>query len=361
MADDTSEDNIGPLLADLAKYGIGTAGTLGANQTMQAAYEAILKNLRDRFGDYAKLTPAQFKEIVAQKLGPSALSNIQNDAGAREAEQAQLAQLDDIAKSGGLTLADKAALNEAEATLSRGNSARNNSIANQFASRGQLGAGEQLAMQLAGAQSAGEQANKRGEEIAAQAQKRAMQAVLEKGSAARAMSNEDYRRKANAASAADSIEKYNASMATDAGKYNNDLKDRAFKEELERLAGQTGLTQSMNQALLGQGQQSANTQAGLAYGGTRLVTDLARAAKNFGNNSDTGAKDAGGGSDNRTDGGATGENSVQPDAGNSDTGATDAGGGSDGGTDGGAVGEDSVSPGAGEGNWETMFDDGDGE
>lgn len=277
MADDTgSEDNFGPLLADLAKYGIGAAGTIGANETMQSAYRAILKNLQDRFGDYKNLTPAQFKSLVAQQLGPSALSQIAPDAQAREAQQAQLAQLDEISRSGGLTLADKAALNEIEQTLSRNNAARNNSIANQFAARGQLGAGEQLATQLSGAEQAGEQANKRGESIAADAQKRAMQAVLEKGTAARAMSNDDYQRKKAAAEAADSIALHNAQFATDADKYNNMLKEQQFDEGLKKLAGETGLTTSMNQALLGQGQQSANTQAGLAYGGTGLVNSLSR-------------------------------------------------------------------------------------
>lgn len=279
MADDT--DALGPLLADLAKYGVGTAGTLGANAATQSAYQAIIKNLQDRFSDYKNLAPANYHDITPQQLGPSALTGIQPDAQARLDEQNAIGQLDDIAKSGGLTLADKAALNKIESTLNRNASARNNSLANQFAARGQLGSGAQLAMGLANNQNAAENANERGEGIAGQAQQRAMQAVLSKAGASRNMSNDDYARKKAAAEATDAISKYNASMTTDAAKSNNAIAGQAYDDSIKRLYGQTGLTNSLNGALLGQGQGNANTIAGAAYGGTGLISSLANAGKNL--------------------------------------------------------------------------------
>jgi hypothetical protein len=266
MADDT--DGTDQALADLAKYGIGEAGTLGANAAQQAAYQAVIKNLQDRFGDYSKLSAPTANQLNHQ-LGPTALDTIQNDAQARADEQTAIAQLDQIAKSGGLTLSDRNALNQIEQALSRNAAARNASVANQFAARGQLGSGQQLQMQLANNQNATEQANQRGESIAADAQKRAMQAVLDKGSMARNLANDDYSRKKAAAEAADSINRYNSSMATNATQ-------NSYEDQLRKLQGQGQLTGDLNNAILGSGKSNANTIGGSAYGAAGLVGALGK-------------------------------------------------------------------------------------
>lgn len=321
MADES--DNLGPLIQDLAKYGVGAAGTVGANAATQSAYEAVLKNLRDRFSDYEHLSPAGYTPITPQSLGPSALTQIAPDAQSRADEQAAIAQLDNIAKSGGLTLADKQALNELEQQLSRGTGARNASLANQFAARGQLGSGQQLAMSLDANQNAAQNANQRGESIAAQAQARAMDAVLRKAGASRNMANDDYARKQRAAEATDSIAKYNASMSTDAGKYNNLIKGQSFDDSLSKLRGETGLTNSMNGALLGSGQQNANTAAGLAYGGAGLVNTLGGAAKNLSRLGSGGTGGGSSGGDTNPD--ATGDRGGAADLGNGTSGGKDLG------------------------------------
>lgn len=345
MADDTNTDdsNIGPLLAELAQYGVGSAGVAGANKVTQAAYAAILKNLKDRFGEYAGLSPADYKQLVAQKLGPSALEGIQPDAQTRTDEQAAIAQLDDIAKSGGLTLADKEALNRLEQTQSRAAGARNASTANQYAARGQLGSGQQLAMELAANQNATQNANASGEGIAAEAQKRAMQAVLEKGKASHDLSSEDIARKTRAAEAADAIAKYNASMATDASKYNNNIAGQTYDDTLRKLSGENAVTTNLNTALLGSGKQEANAIAGQTSMANGLIGGLAGAAKGY-KSGGGGATSAGGG-DGGSDGGVQ-DSGVSPGAGEDTSGAIDQGGGSDGGGDGGIP--DSVSFGAGD-------------
>lgn len=281
MADDTT-DNFDPLLADLAKYGVGAAGTVGANAATQAAYQAAIQNLRDRFGDYSKLQTPNYATLTPQQVGPSALGAIQPDAMARGDEQQAIGQMQDIANRGGLNLSDRNALNQLEQNLSRSATARDQSLANQFASRGQLGSGQQLAMSLAANQNAAQNANQKGEGIAAQAQDRAMKAVLQKAEASRAMSNDDYRRKAAAAEANDAIARYNSSMRADATKYNNTEQNQGYQNQLEKLRGETGLTDSLNSALLGSGKQQANTIAGMAGATGGLVGSLAGLARSGG-------------------------------------------------------------------------------
>lgn len=262
MPDTSTDDGFSALLKAI-QTGAQTANTIGtnnsANAVTQAAYAAIIKNLQDRFGDYKNLSPADYQSITAQKLGPSDLGSIPTDAQSRASQQAAIAQLDDIAKSGGLDLSDMNALNEVQSNLNRNNSAREQGLANQYAARGQLGSGAQLAMDLANQQSATTSANAAGETQAADAQKRAMQAVLSKAQASRTMSQDDYAKKAAAAQANDSINAHNAAFATDASKYNNSLQGQTYNDALAKLTGEGNVTGQLNTALLGSGQQNANT------------------------------------------------------------------------------------------------------
>ena len=233
-----------------------------ANSEMQEAYRQMLANLQARFGDYDALGKAGYSDIGAQQVGPSALEGITNDPQARLAQQEALAALSELAANGGLSLADMAALNQIQGNLNRNDSARRQGTANEFAARGQLGAGAQLAMAMQGNQDAAVNANQRAESTAAQAQARALQAILSKGQMAGQMGNEDYRRKADAARARDAIEARNAAARTDASKYNNSLRGQSFEDELAKARGKTALTGDMNAAVFGQGKQTANTTLG---------------------------------------------------------------------------------------------------
>jgi hypothetical protein len=260
MADDYSW--IAPLIGAVGK-GVNSFITADkANGQMQAAYDEMLRNLQERFGDYDALGKAGYKDLAAQQLGPSALEGVQVDPVGRQAQQEAMAALAELAQGGGLNLGDMAALNQIQGNLNRNDMARRKGLANEFAARGQLGSGAQLAMSLQGQQDAAMNANQRAESVAAQAQARAMQALLQKGQMARGMSSDDYMRKRDAALARDAIEARNAAARTDAGKYNNSLKGQAFEDELSKARGKTQLTGDMNKAVFGRGSQSANTTLG---------------------------------------------------------------------------------------------------
>jgi hypothetical protein len=322
-------DAIPDFFTPTIQYLNGQQTTSDANKAQLAAYAGILKNLQDRFGEYSALKPANYQNITAQQVGPSALNSIQNDPQSRLDQQAAIAELSNISKSGGLELSDRNALNQLEQTQSRNASARNQSLANQYAARGQLGSGAQLAMSLANNQNATQNANQQGESIAAQAQKRAMEAVLQKGQLSRTMSNDDYARKKSAADAGDSIARYNASMRTDAGKYNNSIAGQTYDDYLKKLAGETNLTTATNNALLGQGNQQAagitaqgNLNNGLITATSSGIKGLASAIPKGGG----GGGGGGGGSGDPNDPGL--DASGQSDANGTRGGAADLSGGS---------------------------------
>lgn len=289
MADDYSW--IGPLVGAVGK-GVNSFATADkANNQMQEAYAEMLRNLQARFGDYDALGKAGYSDLAPQQLGPSALEGIQNDPAARQAQQEALAALAELAQSGGLNLGDMAALNQVQGNLNRNDTARRKGLANEFAARGQLGSGAQLAMGLQGQQDAAMNANQRAESVAAQAQARAMQALLQKGQTARGMSNDDYQRKRDAALARDAIEARNAAARTDAGKYNNSLRGQAFEDDLAKARGKTQLTGDMNAAVFGRGKQSANTTLGMGSATNGLIDSGTTAWNKFQQDSAEGDSD----------------------------------------------------------------------
>lgn len=258
MSDDYSW--IGPLVSAVGSGINSYATSEQASKISQAAYDEMLRNLRERFGDYDKLGTAGYEQYIPAQLGRSALSGVQDDPALRQAQQETLAALQDVISSGGLTLADLKGLSDVERRLNQQNMARRKGIENSFAARGQLGAGAQLASELDSAQDAAELANQRGEATAAQASDRRMQALMRRGELARGMSGDDYRRQSEAARADDFISQWNASARNDGAKYRNTVRGQGFEDELAKARGKTSLTNSMNEAVFSKGQDKAKTQ-----------------------------------------------------------------------------------------------------
>lgn len=273
-------DWVAPLVSGIGSAVNSYATSEDASRTSQEAYEEMLRNLAERFGDYDRLGTAGYEQYIPEQLRPSALAGIQENPALRGAQQDTLAALQEMIESGGLTLADMKALNDVQRNLSQQNQARRKGIANSFAARGQLGAGAQLGMELDAAQDAAELANQRGEATAAQAQERRMSALMKRGDFAGKMSSEDYRRAKEAADAEDFINRWNASARNEGAKYRNTVRGQAFEDELSKARGKTSLTNSVNEATFGKGQDLAKTKrlqgqyrnnmldtAGSAFGG----------------------------------------------------------------------------------------------
>lgn len=272
MADDMSW--IGPLIASGAKYLNSNKTADDSNGVMQSAFADMLRNMQERFGDYDALGSAGYQDLAAQQLGPSALESIPEDLVARGAQQESMAALEELAANGGLSLADMQALNEIQNNLNRNTMARRKGLANEYAARGQLGSGAQMAMDLAGQQQAAESANQRGESVAAQAQARALQAILQKGQVARGMGQDDYSRRAEAARARDAIEARNAAARTDAGKYNNSIRGQAWNDKFRTAQGKAGLTTAQNEILYNRGTANRNTIQGKGEANNAAINQL---------------------------------------------------------------------------------------
>lgn len=211
----------------------GAAAGEAASSMDKAQVLELIKSVRDEYG---KIDVPKLQQLLLQKQGPSHLNGIKDDPTYRAQQSAADAQNNDIIATGGLTLADKAALNAIRAKIARTESAGRHSIEQGMAARGALDSGAQLAMQLQGNQQAAEEANAAGAQTAGAAQARAFQAIRDRAANAGAGLDRDYRKQSDAARANDAIEAGNVAIANTAARYNASIPQQDFDNKL-KLAG----------------------------------------------------------------------------------------------------------------------------
>ncbi len=153
------------------------------------------------------ISPEDAKTALA---GRSELDNVTTDPRLKSAQMDALSQLQDIGSSGGMTLNDKANLNQIavdEATKAKGN---RDAIIQSANAKGMGGSGLDLMAQLQNEQSAASNKSTRDLNVAGMAQQRALEALMQGGTLAGNMQNQEFNQGATKANANDAISKFNA-------------------------------------------------------------------------------------------------------------------------------------------------------
>lgn len=208
----------------------GAAAGEAASAMDKAEVLALIKSVRDEYG---KINVPKLQQLLLQKQGASRLGGIKDDPTYRAQQNSADAQNNDIIASGGLTLADKAALNAIRAKVARTESAGRNAIEQGMAARGALDSGAMLAMQLQGNQQAAESANAAGADTAGRAQARAFEAVRDRARNAGQGLDRDYRKQSDAARANDAIEAGNVAIANTAARFNANIPQQDFENKMQ--------------------------------------------------------------------------------------------------------------------------------
>ena len=218
----------------LAQLLLGAVGEGNATK-LNAQQMAKLEELQALFRDEPL---PDIKEIEAEQLGPSARGNVYSDPELEAAQMEALGQLGDISRDGGLTLADRNAMNEIESDLAAGERSRRASLGDEMARRGQLGSGAELQMALSGQSAAANRAAKFGADVAADAQARAIDAMLKRGDLAGKVRGQDFAESSYRAEGNDSRDVWNAGAREKAKYHNAGLAQQQFANRMARLAGQ---------------------------------------------------------------------------------------------------------------------------
>lgn len=230
----------------------GSGGNDDAQRALDAIKEVPLPILKE-------LNPELYKQVVelnpelesAVTLGPSSMEGISTDPRLKDAQMNALNKLMEISDEGGMTLEDRGRLasinNEVNANL-KGNQ---DAITQNMAARGMSGGMSELVAKQNATQSAANRASQQGFDVQAEAQKRALDALMNGSSLASNMQTSEFNQKAQVADSQDAIAKFNAANTQQVRNNNVNTKNQAQQFNAENAQN----TANSNVALNNQAKQ----------------------------------------------------------------------------------------------------------
>lgn len=191
---------------------------LGKDDNSNAAYEEMLKAAQGiPLPILKEQNPELYKAIVSMNpemenavhLGPSATEGIALDPAYKQAQMNALAKLQTITDNNGQDATSMAANSRLQNDVNTNLQGNTQAIQQNMATRGMSGSGSDMVAQQMAAQSAANRQAQMGMDINAQAQQRALSALMNQGSMANQMSQTDFGQQNTKANAQDAISKFN--------------------------------------------------------------------------------------------------------------------------------------------------------
>jgi hypothetical protein len=156
-----------------------------------------------------QLTP---EEAVAQLQQQTAMAGITIPSELLSAQQGALSKLKQIADEGGLTAVDRARLFDAKNEMATASRGAQEAIMQNAQQRGVGGSGMEMANRMLAQQAAATRGSAAGVNVAAEAQKRALEAIQQQGTMATGMRTQGFNEDARKAEATDSINRFNVGL-----------------------------------------------------------------------------------------------------------------------------------------------------
>lgn len=218
----------------------------------------------ESYANAGNLNP-ELASVVA--AGPSAMEGVAVDPALKDAEMEALLELQTIG-DGGLRLSDQNALNKVRNEVDRSAKASRDSIMANMNARGRGGSGFELAAQLAGAQGDADRLSNESLDIAAQAEDRALEALMGAGGMAGNMNSRDFQQQSDVARAKDEINLFNAANRQDVLSSNvnrtNDARSRNLENTQDLSNSNVDLRNAQQQHNKGLVQTDFENRANLA-------------------------------------------------------------------------------------------------
>lgn len=159
--------------------------------------------------DYGIVPEYSPEAQIVRELGPSAMQGISTDPELRRAQLDALSRLSEVGTEG-MTAEDKFRMAQMQSDISQRQRGAREALQQQMQSRGIAGSGLELAAQLANQQAAAQQENLRGLGLQANAEQRALEAMMQSGALAGQIRGQEFGEQAQKAAAADAIAQFNA-------------------------------------------------------------------------------------------------------------------------------------------------------
>jgi len=186
--------------------------------------------------DYSRVADYDPRMQEMVQAGPSRMEGISTDPNLRAAQLKALEQLQSMGE-GGLTAGDRFTMEQIAQDEARRERGARDAIMQNMQSRGVQGSGLELAQMLGAQQGAAERRSMRDLGVEAQAQQRALDAIMQAGELGGSIRGQEFGEKSDIASAADIINRYNAGMRADIQGANTAALNEAQRYNIENARG----------------------------------------------------------------------------------------------------------------------------
>ena len=190
-------------------FGGGGSDDYGrAAQELRSVPLPILKEYYpELYKQVASLNPEMESAV---DLGPSEMAGISTDPALRQAQLKALGKLSEIGDAGGRDAQFMADANRLQSDVDSSVRGREGAIQQNLAARGLSGGMSELVQRNLAAQEGANRQAQMGMDLKAQAEQRALQALMQSGQLAGQMQGQDFSQAAQKAQAADAISRFNA-------------------------------------------------------------------------------------------------------------------------------------------------------
>lgn len=203
-----------------------------------------------------QLTPEQAEAMLVER---SAMEDISTDPRLKNAQMDALGGLQEIVDGEGYSAQDRARIEQMKGELATQERGQRESILQDAQQRGVGGSGMELLAQLQNQQASAGRASQQGFDIEAQAQQRALEALMQQGQLGGQIRGQDFGEQSDVAQAQDAIAKFNANNQQQVEMANtsaNNVAQASNLAEKQRIAdtnvGQANTQQQYNKNLLQQ-------------------------------------------------------------------------------------------------------------
>jgi hypothetical protein len=190
--------------------------------------EQIQVNDLPQYQLQGELTPEMIDTINTQS---SLMNSIKSDPSLRNAQISALQKLSQMGNEG-FTATDRLALEQATRRAAQENKSNQDSIIQNMAQRGQGGGGAELAARLSASQASANRAQEEGLNVAAQAQRRALEAITQASDLGGRMRDQDFSQQSQISRAQDEINRFNATNAQEVARLNVSARNAAQQSNL---------------------------------------------------------------------------------------------------------------------------------
>lgn len=180
---------------------------------------------------YAQVAQYAPESESAQMLGPSAMEGISTDPRLRQAQMNALIKLQEVGDQGGLTATDKARLAQIQTQNDAALRGQTGAIQQNLATRGLSGGMSELVARNIAAQEGANRQAQQGLDVKAQAEQRALDAIMKSGQLGGQIGQQDFSQAAEIARAKDLIGQFNARNTQDVQSRNVGARNQAAQQQ----------------------------------------------------------------------------------------------------------------------------------